>query len=96
MERESGHWQLKPQRISHYALRPTRLTIDLNHLVKNYRLIQQYCSRPVMAVIKADAYGHGIVPVAQRLEQEGVAYFGVAYLEEALFWSTDFYLRCGR
>lgn len=84
MERESGHWQLKPQRISHYALRPTRLTIDLNHLVKNYRLIQQYCSRPVMAVIKADAYGHGIVPVAQRLEQEGVAYFGVAYLEEAL------------
>ena len=84
MERESGHWQLKPQRISHYALRPTRLTIDLSQLVKNYRLIQHHCDRPVMAVIKADAYGHGIVPVAQRLEQEGIAYFGVAYLEEAL------------
>jgi len=37
-----------------------------------------------MAVIKADAYGHGIVAVAKCLEAEGCAYFGVAYLEEAL------------
>ena len=37
-----------------------------------------------MPVIKADAYGHGIVAVADRLEQEGCTYFGVAYLEEAL------------
>ena len=37
-----------------------------------------------MPVIKADAYGHGIVAVAERLEQEGCPYFGVAYLEEAL------------
>lgn len=37
-----------------------------------------------MAVIKADAYGHGIIAIAKCLEAEECAYFGVAYLEEAL------------
>ena len=38
----------------------------------------------VLAIVKADAYGHGVVPVATRLEQEGVDGFGVALAEEAL------------
>lgn len=37
-----------------------------------------------MAVLKANAYGHGLVPVATRLEQEGVDSLGLAYLEEAI------------
>lgn len=41
-------------------------------------------SRRVMAVIKADAYGHGAVPVAQCLASCGVDWFGVATIEEAL------------
>jgi alanine racemase len=41
-------------------------------------------SRRVMAVIKADAYGHGAVPVAKCLAESGVDWFGVATVEEAL------------
>lgn len=38
----------------------------------------------VLAAVKADAYGHGLVPVARRLERAGVAWFGVATPGEAL------------
>ncbi|HBR56451.1 MAG TPA: alanine racemase, partial [Blastocatellia bacterium] len=38
----------------------------------------------VMAVVKADAYGHGAAPCANRLQSEGVDWFGVAILEEGL------------
>jgi alanine racemase len=40
--------------------------------------------RKVLAVVKADAYGHGVVPVAQRLQAEGVDGFGVALAEEGI------------
>lgn len=38
----------------------------------------------VLAVVKADAYGHGVVPVAHRLQAEGVDGFGVALAEEGI------------
>lgn len=38
----------------------------------------------IMAVVKADGYGHGAFQVAQRALKEGVTYLGVAFLEEAL------------
>ena len=38
-----------------------------------------------MAVVKANAYGHGLVPVARFYEQSSVDILGVALLEEALF-----------
>ncbi len=84
MHRDSDQWNPKPRKISHHVLRPTHLDVDLDQLVQNYRLIEAHCGCPVMAVIKADAYGHGIVAVAERLSQENAPYFGVAYLEEAL------------
>ena len=74
----------QPRRISYHTLRPTHVSVDLDQLVENYQNIKDYCGCDVMPVIKADAYGHGIVAVAERLEQEGCPYFGVAYLEEAL------------
>lgn len=40
--------------------------------------------RKVLAVVKADAYGHGVVPVAHRLQAEGVDGFGVALAEEGI------------
>lgn len=40
--------------------------------------------RKVLAVVKADAYGHGVVPVAQRLQADGVDGFGVALAEEGI------------
>ena len=60
-------------------------TVDLDRLAENYHLIVRAAGgRPVMCVIKADAYGHGAVPVARRLTREGAGYFAVACASEAL------------
>lgn len=60
------------------------LEVDLGAIRSNYRRLQEISGRPVMPVIKANAYGHGIVPVAKVLEKEGAEWFGVARIEEAL------------
>ena len=58
--------------------------IDLDALSRNYGRIVEFVKRPIMAVIKGDAYGHGLVPCAQALEAEGCQDFGVLDLEEAM------------
>lgn len=66
-------------------MRPTRAEIDLDAIAHNLRVTTaQAAPARVLAVVKADAYGHGVVPVAARLEQEGVSGFGVALAEEGL------------
>ncbi|MDD3581941.1 MAG: alanine racemase [Desulfobacca sp.] len=62
------------------------LSIDLAALRHNYRQIRQCCGPGVkmLAVVKADAYGHGLVPVSRALVAEAVDYLGVAYLSEGL------------
>ncbi|MBZ5564731.1 MAG: alanine racemase, partial [Acidobacteriia bacterium] len=66
-------------------LRPTWVEISLAKLRRNYERIRALAGpRRVMAVIKADAYGHGAVPVAKALAACGVDWFGVATAEEAL------------
>lgn len=66
-------------------LRPTHLEVDLTCLRDNYRLIAAHVAPArVMPVLKANAYGHGLVPVARLLEREGAPLIAVAYLEEAL------------
>ncbi len=66
-------------------LRPTWVEISLAKLRRNYGRIRALAgARRVMAVIKADAYGHGAVPVAKALAACGVDWFGVATVEEAL------------
>ena len=64
--------------------RPTWAEIDLDALAENLRVIREQVGREVsvMAAVKADAYGHGAVPCARRLEAEGVDWFGVALPEE--------------
>src|SRR5258708_35683577 len=68
------------------ALRPTWAEIDLDALASNLRVIREQVGRniKVMAAVKADAYGHGAVPCARRLEAEGVDWFGVALPEEGI------------
>lgn len=60
--------------------------IDLSNLEHNYRalraMLPQGCR--FLGVVKADAYGHGAVPVARRLEMLGAEYLAVACLDEAL------------
>lgn len=66
-------------------LRPTWAEISLSRLRRNFVRIRSLAgARKIMAVIKADAYGHGAVPVAVCLAGCGVDWFGVATVEEAL------------
>jgi alanine racemase len=68
------------------ARRPTWAEIDLDALAENLRVIRERVGREVkvMAAVKADAYGHGAMPCARRLESEGVEWFGVALPEEGI------------
>jgi len=64
-------------------MRPARALIDLGALRSNYRLARELGGGKALAIIKADAYGHGAVRCAQALEGEADG-FGVATIEEAL------------
>ena len=59
------------------------VVVDLDAIEKNILAVKEKAGVPVMAVVKADAYGHGAVPVAKHLEQN-VAFFGVSSMDEAL------------
>jgi alanine racemase len=66
-------------------LRPTYLEVDLDRLAENYGVIAGHVvPARVMPILKANAYGHGLVEVARKLEAIGAPYVGVAYLEEGL------------
>jgi alanine racemase len=58
--------------------------IDLSALSTNVSRLKKVCAVDVLAVVKADAYGHGLVRVAQAAIKAGASYLGVALLEEAL------------
>jgi alanine racemase len=64
--------------------RPTRIVVDLDAIGHNLAAIRARTRVPVMAVVKANAYGHGLVPVAKHLETLGVDQLGVAFLEEGI------------
>ncbi len=66
--------------------RPTWAVIDLNALAANFRLVKSRIGQNVklMAVVKANAYGHGAVECARRLDVEGADWFGVALPEEGI------------
>ena len=65
--------------------RPTHALIDLGALRRNYRALHELASgRQIMAVVKANAYGHGLIDSARALVEEGVASFGVGFLEEGI------------
>jgi alanine racemase len=66
--------------------RPTFAEIDRSALRWNLKQVQKRLSNgaALLAVVKADAYGHGIAEVARVLEKEGVRAFGVATVEEGV------------
>jgi alanine racemase len=71
---------------NNHSHRPTWAAIDLNKLAANFKQIKQRVASTarVMAVVKANAYGHGAVQCARRLAAEGADWFGVALPEEAI------------
>lgn len=64
-------------------MRPANAQIDLAALRHNYQLARRLSGHKALAVIKADAYGHGAVRCAQALQDEADG-FAVACIEEAL------------
>jgi len=66
-------------------VRPTVVEVSLARLTENFRAIQAAVGRAtVMPIVKANAYGHGLVPVARHLVGLGATSLGVAFLEEAV------------
>ena len=68
----------------HAAERPTRIVVDLDRIAGNLRAIRAHAGVPVMAIVKANAYGHGLVRVARHLQAQGVEHLGVAFVEEGI------------
>lgn len=64
-------------------LRRAWAEIDVQAIVNNYRIVKEYTHKPVYAVVKADAYGHGASVVAPALERAGADGFAVSNIEEA-------------
>ncbi len=58
--------------------------VDLSAIAANLARLQKHAGVPVMAVVKADAYGHGLIPVARMAVSAGAQWLGVALLEEAV------------
>ena len=75
-----------PHPVSPGIYRATLATVDLDAIAHNLHEIRSLLSHStaVCAVVKADAYGHGAVPVARELEARGVDSFSVATVEEGL------------
>lgn len=67
------------------VLRPTHLYVNLDYITENFHAIQkQVGDATVMPILKANAYGHGLIEVARHLVDQGARQFGVAFLEEAI------------
>ena len=78
--RQEAYWEtlrlVRPER-------PTWIEIDAEALAGNARRFRQVCGVPLMAVLKADAYGHGAARVARIALANGAEGIGVACLSEA-------------
>ncbi len=67
-------------------MKDTSLYINLKNLNSNINFIKSLKStkdKTIIAVIKSDAYGHGIVPVAEILFKSGIDFFGIITMDEA-------------
>lgn len=71
---------------THQFFRPAHAVVDLSALAKNVATVARFAGEGVgiMCMVKADAYGHGAVPVSKKLVECGVSALGVATVEEGL------------
>jgi alanine racemase len=69
----------------HDVVRPTLVEVDLSRLAGNLQAIREsVASAKVMPILKANAYGHGLLRIAQLVQALGADYIGVAVLEEGI------------
>jgi alanine racemase len=69
--------------VSTAPVRP-EIVVDLDAIAANTTVLRERVGRPLMAVVKADGYGHGLVPAARAVLAGGADYLGVAVLSEAM------------
>lgn len=75
----------QPTITSNGVVRPTHVEVNLTRLTENYRAIARAVSpAAVMPILKANAYGHGLVEIARHFASLGAPYLGVAFLEEGI------------
>lgn len=60
------------------------ININLNKLRNNFKYYKNNTNKSIIAVVKDNAYGHGLIKVAKALEDEGCSYFVVSSIDEAL------------
>lgn len=65
-------------------LKRTWANISLDNLAHNYTVLRQQAGCRFLGVVKADAYGHGAVPVSHHLQELGAEFLAVSNLEEAV------------
>ncbi len=66
-------------------IRPTRVEVELNKIKQNYFEIKKHVANvKLMPILKANAYGHGLIRVAKLMEELKADYIGVAVLEEGI------------
>ena len=72
--------------MEHELVRRSWVEIDLEKIRNNYRIYKEHVKgdKKVLAVVKADAYGHGDLEVATCLQKDGVDFFAVSNIMEAL------------
>ena len=68
------------------ATRPTWAEVSISQLAENYRVVRKHVGPDIaiMAIVKADAYGHGLPEVARELARAGANWFGVASADEGV------------
>jgi alanine racemase len=75
---------LPPEKHTYQTKPDVWIELDYNHMGWNLDKIRNQVKRPVMAVIKANAYGHGLIPTARYLERLGIYSLMVCKLDEAI------------
>jgi len=71
--------------------RPLWIEVDLRALRDNLKVVKKYLGPKVrvVATIKQSAYGHGLLPIARELSRQGVDFFGLGSIEEAIALRED-------
>ncbi len=72
--------------MNNIGYRPTWAEVNLGNLAYNFNQIKRLITpqTKIMVTVKADAYGHGIIPVSKKLISCGVDYLGVASIDEGI------------
>lgn len=69
---------------------PAAAIVDLRAIEANVRVLREHAGdAAVLAVVKADAYGHGLIPVARAARRGGATWVGTAQLDEAIALRDD-------